>query len=67
MTMTLTDTDSEALKSAIAAAAAQTWHVLTFATTQAAVNFVNLPPAQGAGQAVFSYRPDGQVDLMYFL
>ncbi|MFI1166117.1 hypothetical protein ACH4UM_21480 [Streptomyces sp. NPDC020801] len=65
--MTLTEADSQSLKAALAAVQAATWHVLTFATTQDAVNFVNLPPAQGAGQAVFSYRPDGRVDLMYFL
>jgi hypothetical protein len=65
--MSLTEADAHALKATVAAAAAQTWHVLTFQTTQDAVNFVNLPPAQGAGQVGFSYRPDGRVDLIYFL
>ncbi|MEU5367290.1 hypothetical protein ABZ354_28115 [Streptomyces sp. NPDC005925] len=65
--MTLTEADSQSLKAALAAVQAATWHVLTFPTPLDAVNFVNRPPAQGAGQVAFSYRPDGQVDLMFFL
>ena len=67
--MALSGTDAHALKAALAAAAAETrtWHSLTFATLDDAVAFVNLEPAQGAGEFGFSHRPDGQVDAAYFL
>jgi hypothetical protein len=34
--------------------------------SQQAVEFANLPPAQGAGEAVFSVRDDGKVDVFLF-
>jgi hypothetical protein len=37
-----------------------------FPDPQAAVDFTNLPPAQVAGQAVFSVREDGRTDLFLF-
>jgi hypothetical protein len=37
-----------------------------FADQQAAVDFTNLPPAQVAGQAVFSVRENGTTDLFLF-
>lgn len=37
-----------------------------FANRQAAVNFTNAPPAQVAGQAVFSVRENGRTDLFLF-
>ncbi|MEV7781178.1 hypothetical protein [Kitasatospora sp. NPDC088351] len=67
--MALPIADAKTLKSALAVTVDQvkTWHSLTFATVQDAVTFVNLAPAQGAGEFGFSYRPDGQVDAIYFL
>jgi hypothetical protein len=62
----ISDADAAALKTAIQAEV-KTWHVLNFATPQAAVNFVNLAPAQGAGEAVFDRAPNGTVDTYYFL
>ena len=49
------------------AAAVKTWHVLVEPNPTAAVNFLNLPPAQVAGEAFASNRADGHVDLYYFL
>jgi hypothetical protein len=37
-----------------------------FDNPQAAVNFTNAPPAQVAGQAVFSVRENGRTDLFLF-
>jgi hypothetical protein len=48
-------------------AAVKTWHVITEPNPTAAVGFLNLTPAQGAGEAFASNRSDGQVDLYYFL
>ena len=45
----------------------KTWHVLIEPNPSAAVNFLNLPPAQEAGEAFVSNRSDGQVDTYYFL
>ncbi|WP_035838675.1 hypothetical protein [Kitasatospora azatica] len=64
--MSVSIIEAPSLKNAISAIT-RTWHVLTFATVADAVHFLNLPPAQGPGEAVFSYRADGEVDLMYFL
>ncbi len=64
--MTISQNEASSHKNSLAAVT-RTWHVLTFATAADAVYFVNLPPAQGAGEVSFSYRPDGRVDLMYFL
>ncbi|MBF6049056.1 hypothetical protein GO001_28320 [Streptomyces sp. NRRL B-1677] len=41
-------------------------HAGTFASLQDAVDFVTQPPGQGSGEAGFSYRADGQVDVVYF-
>lgn len=67
--MTLTCPDAAALKTALAASAAEdkTWHAFVSSSLVDAVNFVNLPPAQGAGEFVFSNRPDGAVDVAYYL
>jgi hypothetical protein len=64
--MAITSADAQALKNALSAQD-KTWHVFTFNTPQEAVDFVNLPPAQGAGEAVFDRAPDGTVDTYYFL
>ncbi|MGK5734143.1 hypothetical protein [Streptomyces sp. URMC 124] len=45
----------------------RTAHAGTFASLQDAVDFVTLPPGEGSGEAGFSYRADGQVDVVYFL
>ncbi|HEY0814531.1 MAG TPA: hypothetical protein VGE11_14730 [Pseudonocardia sp.] len=45
----------------------KTWHFLNFATVQAAVNFVNAAPAQGAGEITATARNDGTVGMFYFL
>ncbi|MGR6922829.1 hypothetical protein ACU635_51980 [[Actinomadura] parvosata] len=44
-----------------------TWNVLNVSDRDEAVGFVNLDPAQGAGEAVFSNCPDGTVDVYFFL
>jgi hypothetical protein len=43
------------------------WHFLNFANVQAALNFVNAPPAQVAGEISTTTRNDGTVGLFYFL
>jgi hypothetical protein len=72
----ISDQDAALLKEAIqrartaapgVAGPGATWHVINVADPAAAVNFVNLAPAQGAGEAAFSNRPDGTVDVYYFL
>jgi len=50
-----------------AAASAKIWRVINRPDRAAAVAFINLSPAQGAGEAAFSNRPDGTVDTYYFL
>jgi hypothetical protein len=71
----LSDQDAALLKEAIQRARAApgvagpgaTWHVINQPNPNAAVNFINQPPAQVAGEAAFSNRPDGTVDVYYFL
>lgn len=44
------------------------WHSLNFASLEDAVYFVNLPPAQGGGEFVFSNNTTwGGVDVAYYL
>lgn len=50
-----------------AARAAKKWHFANFATTTAAVNFVNAAPAQIAGEISANARNDGSVGVFYFL
>jgi hypothetical protein len=50
-----------------AALTVKTWHFLNFASTAAAVNFLNLPPAQVAGEVSANARNDGSVGVFYFL
>lgn len=52
---------------ATAAASGKQWHTVIMPNAQAAVDFVNEDPAQGAGEAVFSDRSDGSVDVYYYL
>ncbi|HET9657045.1 MAG TPA: hypothetical protein VFP72_16960 [Kineosporiaceae bacterium] len=62
----ISESDAARLKGALAAEV-KTWHYLTFPTPTAAANFVNLPPAQGAGEAIFTALPNGQIGTFYFL
>ena len=56
-----------AVSAQVAPQVVQTWHTVIEPTPEAAVNFLNRPPAQVAGQAFASNRADGQVDVYYFL
>lgn len=57
----------QAARDLVTPAVVQTWHTVIEATPEDAVNFLNLPPAQVAGQAFASNRADGRVDVYYFL
>jgi hypothetical protein len=46
---------------------AKTWHTSIFANAAAFVSFLNIVPAQQAGEAFASNRADGRVDGYYFL
>jgi hypothetical protein len=48
-------------------AAVKTWHCTTFADCAASVRFLNLPPAQVAGEAFATDNDRGQITLFYFL
>lgn len=43
------------------------WRVINRPSRDAAVAFINLAPAQKAGEAAYSNRPDGTVDTYFFL
>jgi hypothetical protein len=43
------------------AARGKTWRAYLFNTPQAAANYANQTPAQGAGEVIFSVLPDGKV------
>jgi hypothetical protein len=47
--------------------ATKTWHTVIEPNPAAAVSFLNLSPAQGAGEASVSNRSDGRVDVYFFL
>jgi hypothetical protein len=59
---TISAEEKEQLRASVAI-----WRYRLSSSPQDAVDFVNRPPAQGAGQAVFSRRDDGRVDTFYFL
>ncbi|MBV8539717.1 MAG: hypothetical protein JO364_09750 [Pseudonocardiales bacterium] len=68
MTKPISEDDAAAQKGRLhARVAGKQWHFLNFATTQAAVNFVNAAPAQVAGEVSTTTRNDGTVGLFYFL
>jgi hypothetical protein len=50
-----------------AGVAPKTWHFLNFSTAQDALDFVNAPPAQVAGEISAVARNDGTVGMFYFL
>jgi len=43
------------------------WHAFLFNDPQAAVNYANASPPQGAGEAVFSVLPDGKTWAFVYL
>jgi hypothetical protein len=64
----LTAEEADALKRESAEARApKIWRVTVRPDPAAAVNYVNLAPPQGAGEAAFSNRSDGQVDVYFYL
>jgi hypothetical protein len=58
---------ASATPGAAAALSVKIWRVINRPNRDAAVAFINLAPAQGAGEAAYSNRPDGTVDTYYFL
>jgi hypothetical protein len=68
MTATINEQDATTHKNELHRnAPAKTWHFLNFANTTAASNFLNAPPAQGAGEISATARNDGTVGVFYFL
>ena len=70
----MTDNEATIYKTAIAAAqrsagtaAVKIWRVINQPNPAAAVAYINKAPAQGAGEAAYSNRSDGSVDVYYFL
>ncbi|MEV0165583.1 hypothetical protein B0I32_102141 [Nonomuraea fuscirosea] len=43
------------------------WNTINVSNSDEAAGWVNLEPAQGAGEAAFSSRSDGSVDVYYFM
>jgi len=43
------------------------WNHVVEPDAQSAADFLNLPPAQVAGEGMVSNRADGNVDVYYFL
>jgi len=48
-------------------AVVKTWHCTTFPTCEAAARWLNLPPAQHAGEAFATDDEHGHITLFYFL
>ena len=68
MTEAINEQDAAGRKAELhAEAAVKKWHFANFSSTQAALNFVNLTPAQVAGEISANARNDGSVGLFYFL
>jgi hypothetical protein len=70
--MSLTVDEATALKrgaatATIATATVKTWHCTTFPNCTEAANFLNLPPAQVAGEAFATEAANGTIILFYFL
>jgi hypothetical protein len=49
------------------AATSKVWNFTVVSDGQAAADFLNLDPAQGAGEAFASDLDDGQIGVWYFL
>jgi hypothetical protein len=43
------------------------WNYTVAPDAQSAADFLNVPPAQSAGEGMISNRADGSVDVYYFL
>jgi len=74
MAQSHTPVEAEQLKRARAAGTAsahlavvKTWHCTTFPTCAAAATWLNLPPAQVAGEAFATDDEHGHITLFYFL
>ncbi len=65
--MTVTDQEAAQFKESLATLEVKTWRVTVRPTPASAAAFLNLPPAQVAGEAMVSNRSDGQVDVYFFL
>jgi hypothetical protein len=65
----LSQEDATLLKGAVAAAEprVKTWHTFEFSTAQDFANFLNLAPAQGAGEAFATDTDRGTIQGFYFL
>ena len=57
--------DAETKKSQ-AAVQTKTWKYVLRSSPEDAANYANVEPAQGAGEAVFSVRDDGQTDTFLY-
>ena len=62
-----THEEAAAQKQRAARIAAKIWNHVVEPDPDAAVTFVNLDPAQGAGEVSMTNRADGAVDVYYFL
>ena len=69
-----TPEEAEQMKRARAAGTAsahlatvKTWHCTTFPNCAAASTWLNLPPAQVAGEAFAADGPNGQIIIFFFL
>jgi hypothetical protein len=51
----------------VAAPVGAIWRVINLPNSTSAVNFINAPPPQKAGEAAYSNREDGTVDTYFFL
>lgn len=71
--MSLTPEEAHILKrgavvpAATITVAVKTWHCTTFPNCTAAAHFLNLPPAQVAGEAFATDDDHGNIILFYFL
>ena len=52
---------------AVANLATKIWRTVVEPDAQSAADFLNIPPAQVAGEGMVSNRADGNVDVYYFL
>jgi hypothetical protein len=58
---------SELASTALANLSTKIWRHVIEPDAQSAADFLNLPPAQIAGEGMVSNRADGSVDVYYFL
>jgi hypothetical protein len=63
----MTHDQAVAHKGGSTAIATRTWNHVVEPDATTAANFLNLNPAQGAGEACVANRSDGKVDVYYFL